>query len=212
MTIRVYKVAEVIEGTIFSCSHELRYSHLVEVLMSFAAVGTTTWKAELTIGQGVGKRTVEVDVPSLPGASDLTEEPTFLQPTADRPKGVFYKNRFFLAERPVGETERAEVVLRVKKAVYDEEAELASLRAAVANMEAAIEYQRIGPRRDPIPDDVKLLVWARDGGSCVRCGSTQELHFDHVIPVASGGGNSADNIQILCGPCNRRKSDKIAMP
>jgi 5-methylcytosine-specific restriction endonuclease McrA len=100
----------------------------------------------------------------------------------------------------------------VKKAVYDEEAELSSLRAAVANLEAAIEFEKSGPRRDPIREDVKLLVWARDGGCCVRCGSKQELHFDHVIPVAKGGGSSEANIQILCQMCNLKKSDRIAIP
>ncbi|MGH6850309.1 MAG: HNH endonuclease [Methylocella sp.] len=88
---------------------------------------------------------------------------------------------------------------------------LPSLRAAVANLEAAIEFQKSGPKRDPIPEEVKLLVWARDGGSCVRCGSKQELHFDHIIPVAKGGGNSEANIQILCQTCNLKKSDKIAI-
>ncbi|MGA3352888.1 MAG: recombinase family protein [Acidimicrobiales bacterium] len=28
---------------------------------------------------------------------------------------------------------------------------------------------------------------------------------DNVIPVALGGSNNAENLQILCGPCNRRK-------
>jgi len=82
----------------------------------------------------------------------------------------------------------------------------------VANLEAAIEYTKSGPRRDPIPEDVKLLVWTRDGGACVRCGSKKELHFDHVIPVAKGGGNFEANIQILCQPCNLKKADKIAAP
>jgi 5-methylcytosine-specific restriction endonuclease McrA len=61
-------------------------------------------------------------------------------------------------------------------------------------------------RRAGIPDDVKMLVWNRDGGACRACGSTTELQFDHVIPVAHGGGGNEANIQILCGPCNRRKS------
>ncbi len=63
--------------------------------------------------------------------------------------------------------------------------------------------------RDPIPDDVRLAVWKRDSGRCVRCGAREELQFDHIIPVAKGGGNSLNNIQILCGPCNRQKGDSI---
>jgi hypothetical protein len=40
-----------------------------------------------------------------------------------------------------------------------------------------IEFQRTGARREPISDDVKMLVWSRDGGACVRCGSRENLHF-----------------------------------
>jgi hypothetical protein len=56
-----------------------------------------------------------------------------------------------------------------------------------------------------IPQDVKIAVAARDGGRCCQCGSTRELHFDHVIPWSKGGANTVANIQLLCGPCNRRK-------
>ena len=59
--------------------------------------------------------------------------------------------------------------------------------------------------RAGIPDDLKLLVWQRDGGQCRSCGSRVELQYDHIIPVAMGGATSAENLQILCGPCNRRK-------
>lgn len=60
-----------------------------------------------------------------------------------------------------------------------------------------------------IPSDVKARVWERDNGRCVMCRATNKLHFDHIIPVAKGGGNSVDNIQILCQTCNLKKSDKI---
>ena len=56
-----------------------------------------------------------------------------------------------------------------------------------------------------IPQDVKIQVSARDHGMCVQCGSTQDLHFDHKIPWSRGGTNTVNNIQLLCGPCNRRK-------
>ena len=85
-------------------------------------------------------------------------------------------------------TEREEIVLRVKKAVYDEQADLASLRAAVANLEAAIEYSKSGPKREANPEGVKLVVCTRDGGACVRCGSKQNLHFDHIIPSPRAAG------------------------
>ena len=56
-----------------------------------------------------------------------------------------------------------------------------------------------------IPQDVKIAVAARDGGRCRQCGSTADLHFDHVIAWSKGGANTVTNIQLLCGPCNRRK-------
>lgn len=69
--------------------------------------------------------------------------------------------------------------------------------------------QAVSSRRERIPDDVRAFVWERDNGCCVLCKAEDDLQFDHVIPVGKGGGNSQDNIQILCGDCNRQKSDSI---
>ena len=54
-----------------------------------------------------------------------------------------------------------------------------------------------------------IEVAARDGGRCVKCGSTEDLEIDHVIPWSQGGGNGPEDLQILCRSCNRRKSDKL---
>lgn len=64
-------------------------------------------------------------------------------------------------------------------------------------------------RRERIPEDVRTFVWRRDGGQCVRCGRTENLEFDHIIPVSKGGSNTAKNVQLLCAECNRKKSDHI---
>jgi 5-methylcytosine-specific restriction endonuclease McrA len=61
-----------------------------------------------------------------------------------------------------------------------------------------------------IPPSVKLEVWKRDKGKCVKCGSTDNLHFDHIIPFSKGGSSLvAENIQILCARHNISKRDKI---
>lgn len=65
---------------------------------------------------------------------------------------------------------------------------------------------RAASGRKAIPDDVKVYVMRRDGGSCRACGSTTEIQYDHIIPLAMGGSNNAENLQILCGPCNRSKA------
>jgi hypothetical protein len=52
-------------------------------------------------------------------------------------------------------------------------------------------------------------LWDRDGGRCVECGGDFELQFDHVIPLALGGATSAENLQLLCAPCNREKGASL---
>jgi 5-methylcytosine-specific restriction endonuclease McrA len=52
-------------------------------------------------------------------------------------------------------------------------------------------------------------VWQRYGGRCAECKADTYLEFDHIIPVAKGGGNSDTNVQLLCRKCNLTKSDNI---
>ncbi len=72
------------------------------------------------------------------------------------------------------------------------------------NKEIVLPHNRI------IPTSVKIEVWARDKGKCVKCGSAENLHYDHDLPFSKGGTSlTADNVRILCMKCNLSKSNKI---
>lgn len=55
-------------------------------------------------------------------------------------------------------------------------------------------------------------LFAQQRGRCAMCAVdllTAGQHVDHVMPLSRGGGNGADNLQLLCPTCNRRKSNKV---
>lgn len=60
-------------------------------------------------------------------------------------------------------------------------------------------------RREPIPREMKRIVFERDGGRCVECDSSFDIQYDHVIPVSLGGATTVENLQLLCAPCNQAK-------
>lgn len=61
-----------------------------------------------------------------------------------------------------------------------------------------------------IPGNVKVEVYKRDKGECVKCGSKDNLHFDHVLPFSLGGTSlKTKNIQLLCARHNLEKSNSL---
>lgn len=56
--------------------------------------------------------------------------------------------------------------------------------------------------------DELVSVYERGGWKCVACGSDNDLHTDHIVPMSVGGTNAPDNLQVLCEQCNCSKRNK----
>jgi 5-methylcytosine-specific restriction endonuclease McrA len=73
-----------------------------------------------------------------------------------------------------------------------------------------LRYVRIKKRFDYVPFS-RANIYARDEFTCQYCATvfpTQELTFDHVIPVSQGGRKDWENIVTCCVTCNRRKGGR----
>ena len=60
-------------------------------------------------------------------------------------------------------------------------------------------------------DKMKREAYEKQGGICAKCGGhfeLKEMEADHITPWHDGGKTIADNCQMLCRECNRRKSGK----
>jgi len=67
-----------------------------------------------------------------------------------------------------------------------------------------------GQERGHIGKRVKELLFAEQKGRCMYCGiqlGIKYFNVDHKTPVARDGGGNVGNLQLLCGPCNRKKRD-----
>lgn len=66
-------------------------------------------------------------------------------------------------------------------------------------------------KREAIKTKIKSEVLKRDNYECKKCGSKNNLHIDHIIPVTKGGKNLLNNLQVLCQQCNISKSNRNAI-
>ena len=70
------------------------------------------------------------------------------------------------------------------------------------------------PRARHIPAATRREVWKRDGGQCAfigtdgQCSERGFLEFHHVIPYASGGPTTAENLQLRCRAHNAYESEQ----
>ncbi|HKJ35853.1 MAG TPA: HNH endonuclease [Solirubrobacterales bacterium] len=101
---------------------------------------------------------------------------------------------------------RAEVVERSDERLHSER--LALERPLVIRL---VTYVRI-PRDIHRRKITRKAVLARDSWTCQYCGTRRSgLTVDHVIPRSRGGKSVWENIVAACGPCNRRKGNRLPL-
>jgi hypothetical protein len=120
------------------------------------------------------------------------------------PNVWIYKRKAYDVDNAAGYSPE-ELATHVKYAVLKREKEYDRIKATVA----AGGLNPSSVRREAIPGSVRMFVWQRDKGQCTRCGSSERLEFDHIIPLAEGGSSTERNIQLLCETCNRSKGKRI---
>jgi 5-methylcytosine-specific restriction endonuclease McrA len=56
--------------------------------------------------------------------------------------------------------------------------------------------------------DVRELMLKQKSKCAVCLVKFEEYHIDHIQPLSVGGTNYPSNLQLLCAPCNLKKSNK----
>ena len=57
----------------------------------------------------------------------------------------------------------------------------------------------------------RRAAYERQKGICPGCNKhfeIEDMHADHITPWSKGGKTTADNCQMLCADCNRKKGAK----
>ncbi len=93
---------------------------------------------------------------------------------------------------------------------YDREVRAVSFTFRLPSVIRLLRYIKIKRRFDYVPFS-RANIYARDDHKCQYCGDsypTNELTFDHVVPVAQGGRKDWENIVTCCVGCNRKKGGR----
>ena len=70
-----------------------------------------------------------------------------------------------------------------------------------------IEWKKMKAERDKMTYTLRYKILKRDNFKCVLCGGNDRLEIDHILPVSKWWKTIEKNLQTLCFPCNRGKSN-----
>lgn len=129
----------------------------------------------------------------------------FLAEEKRKQESLAYKIAQAERMKAAAEHEKAEIAAKLKEQQRRRELEK-QVRQDLIDRGELFGDQTKRPR---IPREVVDAVYKRDGGRCQECGATEDLQLDHIIPFSKGGATTVENLQLLCGKCNRAKSNKI---
>ena len=159
------------------------------------------YRFPFVVGKGPSAKAIHLDL-------DASYQPDSTEPTNPLGLDGFWAYRGTVVKVTGGnELSLEEIRLKIKHAVLRHDKAFERMRREIEALEN-VEQADIA-RRERIPDSVRLFVWQRDQGKCVKCGGAEKLEFDHIIPIAKGGSNTERNIQLLCEQCNRAKGVTI---
>lgn len=76
-------------------------------------------------------------------------------------------------------------------------------------LKAILESVYDRKKRIPIPKKIRDYIFSMFNRSCAICGLAENLEIDHIHPYSKGGTNDPSNLQVLCKPCNIKKSNNL---
>lgn len=100
----------------------------------------------------------------------------------------------------------------VRRRIEDGRAAAELRRYRQANPDKVREFQRRREGRKvgklPYGTIPKIRKMQRDKCAICKVSLNNGSHLDHIVPLAKGGKHEPRNLQLLCKPCNLRKSDR----
>lgn len=181
----------------------------VSVIGPAKLLGTGDILVPITIDKGPTARKIDLTVPAedMPPAGLHGLEPHRLATLSLPGTELYLFHGKVVQVNDATHLSEDEIKLEVAHAVLQHERGYQQLRR---QLDAFKDMERAEvARRERIPENVRLFVWQRDQGRCVKWGSNERLEFDHIIPVTKGGGSTERNVQLLCERCNREKGANV---
>ena len=108
---------------------------------------------------------------------------------------------------PRGEAMVPELLKRLAGRSASTSADEKSRAGWVQALERRCESRQVGKS---LPSDwVRMYVWRRDQGRCVRCAGREGVWFDYIVPVRAGGRHTEQNIRLMCGRCSHGEGASV---